>query len=358
MTLQFTAIMSPNFLLYGANGYTGNLIAHMASERGLRPIIAGRDAFEVERLARELNLDYRIFALDDAAAMDAALNEVTVVLHCAGPFSRTSKPMADGCLRTGTHYLDITGEATVIESLAARDAKAKEAGVMLLPCVGFDVVPSDCLAAHLKRRLPSATKLALAIKGMGRVSRGTATTMVENISRGGLVRRNGKLTSVPAAWKTRMIDYGRGPVQATTIPWGDVASAYYSTGIPNIEVYAAIPAKLRRMMKLSRSFGWLLGSGPVQRFLKKRIGNQPAGPDETEREKGKSFVWGEVQDDAGGRAVSRLRGPEGYKLTAMTSLAIVSRVLGGDVSPGFQTAAKAYGPDLIMEIEGVVREDL
>ena len=350
--------MSPNFLLYGANGYTGKLVARLAKERGLSPVLAGRDRASIEGLANELGFEHRVFPLDDAAALDAALGGATVVLHCAGPFSRTSKPMADACLRTKTHYLDITGEAAVIESLAARDREAQGAGVMLLPCVGFDVVPSDCLAAHLKRRLPAATRLALGIMGMGRVSRGTATTMVENIGRGGLVRREGKLTPVPAAWKTREIDFGRGPVEATTIPWGDVASAFYSTGIPNIEVYAAVPAKVRRMMKLTRAFGRLLASGVVQRFLKKRIGNQPPGPSDEERVKGKSFVWGEVEDDAGARAVSRLSGPEGYTLTALAALAIVGHVLGGKFSTGFQTPSKAYGPDLILEIEGVKREDV
>jgi short subunit dehydrogenase-like uncharacterized protein len=350
--------MPPNFLLYGANGYTGKLVARLAKERGLSPVLAGRDRASIEQLAQELGFEHRVFPLDDAAALDAALGEAAVVLHCAGPFSRTSKPMADACLRTKTHYLDITGEASVIESLAARDKEAKEAGVMLLPCVGFDVVPSDCLAAHLKRRLPTATRIALAIMGMGRVSRGTATTMVENINRGGLVRREGRLTPVPAAWKTREIDFGRGAVEATTIPWGDVASAYYSTGIRNIEVYAAIPAKVRRMMKLTRAFGWLLGTAPVQRFLKKRIKNQPPGPSEEERTKGKSFVWGEVEDEAGSRAVSRLSGPEGYTLTALTALRIVGHVTGGKFSAGFQTPSKAYGPDLILEIEGVKREDL
>ena len=350
--------MPPNFLVYGANGYTGKLVARLAKERGLSPVLAGRDRASVEQLAQELGFGSRVFPLDDAPALDAALGEVSVVLHCAGPFSRTSKPMADACLRTKRHYLDITGEASVIEALAARDREARAAGVMLLPCVGFDVVPSDCLAAHLKRRLPTATRLALAIMGLGRVSRGTATTMVENINRGGLVRREGRLTPVPAAWRTREIDFGRGPVEATTIPWGDVASAFYSTGIPNIEVYAAIPAKVRRMMKLTRPFGRLLGSAPVQRFLKRRIQSQPPGPNEEERVKGRSFVWGEVLDDEGKRAVSRLSGPEGYTLTALTSLAIVGHVLGGKFTAGFQTPSKAYGPDLILEIEGVKREDV
>ena len=350
--------MPENFLLYGANGYTGKLIARLSKERGLKPILAGRDKATIEQMATEHGLEHRIFTLDEPDAIAAALREVSVVLHCAGPFSRTSLPMADACLKTKTHYLDITGEASVIETLAARDKEAKAAGIMLLPCVGFDVVPSDCLAAHLKRRLPSAAHLTLGIQGMGRVSRGTATTMVENINRGGLIRRDGKLTGVPAAWKTRKIDFGRGEVEATTIPWGDVATAFYSTGIPNIEVYAAIPAKVRRMMKWTRPFGRLLGSAFVQRFLKKRIKAQPPGPNEEERERGKSFVWGEVKDDAGQKAVSRLRGPEGYTLTALTALAIVERVLGGQFSVGFQTPSKAYGADLILEIEGVTREDV
>lgn len=350
--------MSPDFLLYGAHGYTGELIARMARERGLRPLLAGRDPSKIEPIARSLGLEYRSFALDDAPACDAAAKSASVILHCAGPFSRTHGPMADACLRTRTHYLDITGEIAVFESLAARHAEAEAAGVMLLPGVGFDVVPSDCLAAHLKRRLPSATKLSLAIQGLGRISHGTATTMVENINRGGLVRRNGRLTPVPAAWKTREVDFGRGPTSATTIPWGDVATAFHSTGIPNIEVYAAIPASMRLMMKASRPLGPLLASAPVQSFLKNRIKAQPAGPSDAERARGASFIWGEVSDDEGRRKRSRLRGPEGYTLTALTALAIVERVLAGVAPAGFQTPSRAYGADFILGIEGVAREDL
>lgn len=350
--------MRQNFLLYGANGYTGRLVARLAAERNLRPVLAGRDRGAVETLGAQLGFETRVFALDDAAAIDAALAEVVAVLHCAGPFSRTSRPVADAALRTGAHYLDITGEIAVFESLAARDAEARAAGVMLLPGVGFDVVPSDCLAAHLKRRLPTASRLALAIKGTGRVSHGTATTMVENIHRGGMVRRGGRLTPVPAAWMTRKIDFGSGPEEATTIPWGDVATAFHSTGIPDVEVYAELPASARLAMKATRLLGPLLASEPAQRLLKSRIKAQPAGPSDEERERGRSYVWGEAADDAGRRAVSRLTGPEGYTLTAMTALAAVGRVLRGDAPAGFQTPSKAFGADFILEIEGVAREDL
>jgi len=349
---------SPNFLLYGANGYTGALIARLAVQRGLRPILAGRNPNKVELLSTELGLEYRGFTLEDRATVDEALADVAVVLHCAGPFSQTSQPMVAGCLRTKTHYLDITGEVAVFEAIAAQDAEAKAAGVMLLPGVGFDVVPSDCLAGHLKARLPSATWLALGFQAVGRMSRGTATTMVEAQHRGGLVRRGGVLTPVPVAWKTRIIDFGQGAVEATTIPWGDVSTAFYSTGILDIEVYAAFPASTRRAMVASRYLSWLLGLPAVQSFQKRLIQNQPPGPTATERAQGRSLLWGEVKDDSGKELVSRLQGPEGYTLTAMTATAIVEKVLAGQVAVGFQTPSLVYGADFILEIEGVMREDL
>jgi short subunit dehydrogenase-like uncharacterized protein len=162
---------------------------------------------------------------------------------------------------------------------------------------------------------------------------------------------------VPAAWRTRTIDFGRGPIKAMTIPWGDVATAYRSTGIPDIEVYVAAPPAQRFLAKAMRPFGWLLGSAPVQRYLKRRIQAGPPGPSDEERRHGWSLLWGEVADDAGRRVVSRLRGPEGYTLTVLTSLAVLGKVLGGQAPPGFQTPALAYGPDFVLEIPGVERTD-
>ncbi len=347
----------PRFLIYGANGYTGSLIARAAVARGHQPILAGRDAEALPMFGRELGLEHRVFGLGSQDAVAEGIRGVHVVLHCAGPFAHTSKPIADACLWTGAHYLDITGEAGVFEALAARTQEAKAAQVMLLPGVGFDVVPSDCLAAHLKRRLPSANWLALGFQTFGPVSRGTATTMAENIAEGGLVRRDGVMRSVPAAWKTRVIDFGVGPTKAITIPWGDVSTAFHSTGIPNIEVYTAAPLVLRLAARATRPLGWFLGSSIVQGFLKRRIKARPAGPSEEERTQGMSFLWGEAKDAAGQKVVSRLRGPEAYTMTVQAALAVVERVLAEEATPGFQTPSKVYGPDFVLGLENVVRED-
>jgi short subunit dehydrogenase-like uncharacterized protein len=259
-----------NFLIYGATGYTGELITRYAVERGLAPVIAGRNAAALGEIAKRYGLEHHIFALDETAKLDACLKDVTLVLHCAGPFSLTAEPMVKACLRTGTHYTDITGEIAVFEAMAARDAEAKQAGIMIMPGVGFDVVPSDCLARHLKNRLPSATHLALAFYGMGRLSHGTQATMTMNVGKGGAIRKDGKITSVPAAWKSREIDFGEVTRRAVTIPWGDVATAYYSTGIPNIEVFTVIPPANLRLLRASRYLRLADGDGTGSKIPSKK----------------------------------------------------------------------------------------
>jgi short subunit dehydrogenase-like uncharacterized protein len=256
----------PTALLYGAYGYTGELTTRFAKARGLRLILAGRDPARTAEVAQRWGMDHRVFGLDDPRALDEGLRGVDAVLHCAGPFARTSRPMVDACLRNRAHYLDITGEIDVFEACAARDEEAKRAEVMVMPGAGFDVVPSDCLAAHLKARLPDATHLALAFMGLGAVSHGTATTMIENLDRGGLVRRDGKLTKVPNGTLKRTIDYGFGRARPSmAIPWGDVSTAYYSTGIANIEVYIPAKASVRIGARALSALGPIIGARPVQK---------------------------------------------------------------------------------------------
>ncbi len=344
------------FLVYGSYGYTGELVVRYALEQGLRPVLAGRDAAKVKAQAEQHGLDHRAFSLDSPDTVAKGLEGMTAVIHCAGPFQFTARAMAEGCMRTGCHYLDITGEITVFELMAALGKKAAAAGVMLLPGAGFDVVPSDCLAAHLKRRMPDAIDLLLAFHGSGGLSHGTQLTMTINIPRGGAIRSGGKITPVPAAWQVRDIDFGECTQTCMTIPWGDVSTAYYSTGIPDIQVYMAAPPELRKAAVASRYLGKLMGWGPVQKFLQSKI--KPGGPSDSARAKGYSLLWGEVSNEAGEIATSRLKTPEGYTLTALTALLIVQRVLNGHAPVGFQTPSLAYGPDLIMEIPGVTRTDV
>lgn len=347
-----------DFLLYGATGYTGELIARRAVAHGLRPLLAGRSGDLLERLASELGLAHRVAAVKNSAALEQAIGDLPLVLNCAGPFSRTAEAVAAACLRRRAHYLDITGEIGVFEAMAARGAAAERDGVMLLPGVGFDVVPSDCLAAYVAQQLPGATSLTIAIQGSGGLSRGTAITALEGFRDGkgsGAVRKNGRIVRVPPAWKTRRVNFGAGPVLVTTMPWGDVATAYYSTGIQDVEVYMAIPALVRRVMTYGRFLLPIVASSPVRRWLTARVRSGPAGPSPEHRARGESRFFAEARDAAGNTARATLRAPEGYELTVRAALECVSRALRGDVRAGFHTPSMAYGPDLVLGIEGVQR---
>ena len=346
-------------LIYGSTGYTGRLIVAEALRRGLRPTLAGRNALAVRTQAQPLGVEWRDARIDDPVALDAALAGATVVLHCAGPFAHTWRAMADACVRRGVHYLDITGEIAVFEGLARRDAEARTAGIMLLPGVGFDVVPSDCLAAHLARRLPNAVHLSLGFRALGGASRGTLTTMVENLGMPGAIRRDGKIVTVPQAWRSGRIYFGDGKLRdASTSPWGDISTAFHSTGIPNIEVYVSMRPALRRAAILSRWLGPALRSRIVRQMLTAWVRRRAPGPSEGARERGASLLWGEAVASNGARAQARLRGASGYVLTAQTAVHLAMKALAGAAPSGFQTPSRAYGPDVILEIPGVVRTDV
>jgi short subunit dehydrogenase-like uncharacterized protein len=351
--------MDKTFLLYGSYGYTGALIAELAVQRGQRPLLAGRDEAKLRAQAQALGLEYRAFPLKDQIALESALREVSAVLHCAGPFYRTYKPMSTACLNTGRHYLDITGEITVFEERARCDEEARRAGVTLLPGVGFDVVPSDCLAAHLKRTLPTANELTIAICTLGGgMSRGTALTALEQLASKAAVRRKGKLKLVPLAWKTRQIDFGPRTLTVMGVGWGDVSTAYHSTRIPNIETYLAYPRRTIRLMRLARPILWLAHIPPMSILTKRAILKRVTGPSAEARQAGHSYVWGQVQDEKGWRSTARLETPEAYALTAQTALRAVEKVMAGEAQPGYQTPSRAFGPDFILEFEGVRREDI
>lgn len=342
-------------IIYGSYGFTGELVVAEAVARGHKPLLAGRDATRLKAQAARHGLPFRAVGLDDPAALQDLLKDQPVVLHCAGPFAHTAKPMVEACLATGTHYLDITGEIAVFEAIAALDGAAREAGVVLLPGVGFDVVPSDSLAAWLKQRLPSAVSLSLAIRGGGRLSHGTASTMAENAGSGGAVRRGGKITRVGAGWRTREVDFGDGPQLAATIPWGDVSTAWYTTGIPDITVYAAMDRRTVRALKASNWLAPLLRTGPVRRYLRRKVDAAPAGPSAATRERTTSVVWGEAADVEGNVVSGVISGPNGYTLTALTSVRIAEVVGGDSLRPGFHTPAGALGPDFVLSVPGVHR---
>lgn len=306
-------------------------------------------------LAGALGFEARAFPLDEPAALRAGLEDVSVVLHCAGPFVHTSRPMVDACLAAGAHYLDITGEIDVYEAAYARDAEAAAAGVGLVPGVGFDVVPSDALAARLAAALPGARSLDLAFTtDRGHASRGTLVTMIERMPASGAVRREGDLVAVPLAWRSEELDFphlGRRTVM--TIPWGDLASAWRTTGIPNLTTSVGTPPRTVRRLRRLRPLLPLVGLRPVKRLLQAIVRRRVVGPDEATRRSARAYLCGRVRDDSGRTVTGSLSVPEGYAFTATAAVEAARRTLAGELRPGATTPTLAFGVEWVDGLAGV-----
>ena len=348
---------APRWLIYGAYGYTGELIAAEALARGHRPTLAGRSAEKLAPLGERLGLPFVAAALDDAPGLRRAIEGHALVLHCAGPFVHTSLPMLRACLDAGAHYLDITGEIPVFEQSFAHDAEARERRVTVLSGVGFDVVPTDCLARHVVDRLPGATSLELAISSEGPPSAGTLKSTIESLPKGGFVRREGRLVRWPMGKGARKIRFSNGEKWALPIPWGDLSTAFRTTGVPNITTFLSMPRRDVRFLSVAgRALPLLFRPAPIRRFVNARLERKVKGPDEAVRQSATSRVWARASD-GDRRAEAWLDTAEGYAFTALSAVRCVEKTLELGLT-GALTPAKAFGADFVLGIPGTHRTDL
>jgi short subunit dehydrogenase-like uncharacterized protein len=352
------------WMIYGAYGYTGVLVAEEAVRRGHRPLLAGRSAEKLAPLASRLGLESVVLDLSDGAAMARALEKVALVFHAAGPFVDTSDAMIRACLETGTSYVDITGELSVFHNTFTYDDAAKKKNVVLMSGVGFDVVPTDCMARYLSEKVPGATELEIAIAGLGKFSAGTAKSMFDGMIVGGQARRDGKLVSIPIGRDVRRVRFADKERSVMAIPWGDLETAYRTTGIPNITTYMALP---KNMISASQST-WriqdalapltrkVLAAAPVKRAVVRFLEAKVAGPDEKARARGGSQIWAKVTDARGRSAEAWLESIDGYAFTAVAGVRSVEKIFAHGPA-GALTPALAFGADFALEIEGTRRHD-
>ncbi len=346
------------FLLYGANGYSGKLIARFAARYKLRPILAGRNAAALEKLSLETGHPFRIADVNDTAQLHQIMQDVQMVVNAAGPFDRTARQIIEACLALKKHYIDLNGDAAVFEMIQSYHDRAIAAGIMIMPGAGFDVVPTDCLALFLAQQMPGAISLeiAFAIKG-STLSHGTAITTTERLGLPGAIRKDGKITEEPVGKRAMEVDFTPWNEKAfvMSIPWGDVSTAWYSTGIPNIITYTAVSRATWWLLKGQVAFNWLLRTRFMRQQIMRLINKRSEGPDDRQRDKAVSLIRATVKDKIGNSLTAFLRCPEAYSLTADASLLIAQKVLSGIFRSGYQTPASAYGSELVMEIKDVER---
>jgi short subunit dehydrogenase-like uncharacterized protein len=345
-------------LIYGGTGYTGRLIAEHARNTRCSPVIAGRTAPRVHALATELGIPGRVVAVDDRHALDDALGDACVLINAASPFEQTTPPLIEACLRTQTHYLDITGELPVFRAAFGYNVAARKRGIMIMPGVGLGIVASDCLAMHVAARLPNAKYLRVALLRPESFSRGSFRSVLGLSNSRVTIRRNGRLIAVPAGRLQRAFDYGEGERESVAVSWADVFTAYYSTGIRNIEAYFEADLTSRTLYQLGAGVADTLRLAPVQRWLNVATRAWPEGPSPRQRQMERCVIVAEAEDSWRRRSSARLETPDGYSFTAEAATTIARHITRGDFLPGFQTPAKVYGADFVLGLKGARRVEL
>jgi short subunit dehydrogenase-like uncharacterized protein len=345
-------------LIYGANGYSGALAAEEALRRGHRPTLAGRSIDKLTPIASRLNLPAKAFSLDDPAQVARAIEGFDVVYHAAGPFVFTSLPMIRGCLEAGVSYVDITGEIPVFESTYSQHEAALEKKVCLMSGVGFDVIPTDCLALYVKQHIEDAIDLEIAFAAIGAPSAGTAKSALELLPRGNMRRQNGVLVPLPMGAFSRTIRFSDKPRTVMAIPWGDLVTAYRSTGIPNITTYISQPPNI---VKGTAMFGAALARAmayePLRRATQRFLERSVKGPEEAERAKGRSFIWARAANAKGQFKEAWLETIEGYRFTAIGGLLACEGIAANRSLIGALTPAQAFGPDFVLSVPDTRRYD-
>lgn len=346
-------------MIYGATGYTGRLIVQEAVARGHKPILAGRNAESLRALAAPHGLETCAVNLDDSATLNRAVADVDLVLHCAGPFTATSKPMLRACLSGKTHYLDITGELRVFENVFLFDQPAREQKIALIPGVGFDVIPTNCLAQYVADAIkdPVELEIAIATRAFGSPTAGTSQSMMELIAEGGVERRDGRLASLPLGQGVKRVQFPYGERDVMAIPWGDLSTSYRSTRIPNITTYFRYDPGSARLIRM---FGFIaqgiISITPIRRMVQAYIDRTAKGPSEQARETGRAYLWARAADLYGNSKEAWMETIEAYEFTKLATVRAVERVL--ETQPvGALAPAQAFGADFALEISGTRRMD-
>ena len=356
-----TTAISSKWMIYGATGYTGKLIAEEAVRRGHHPIIAGRDAEKVSHLAHQMGLEWTAFGINDNETLCRNVEGVDLVLNTASPFAETGSPLMDACISARCHYLDISNEISLLQQAQTRQQRALAQQIAIIPGVGFGTVASNSLASYVCKQVADPVSLEIAISPyVAHKSVGATRSTLETIARGGYVRRNSIVVATPFGAGARMVRFGDGDRCVVPVPSGDLQAAAMATGVANITVYVTSPFSpvLARLVLpyVQKLLSWERLRQRLVRVAEQRILKTTTKSHRDAKEAtGHSWLWARAANDSGRYAESWLQTGEGYAFTASTAILAVEWVLRS-LPTGVFTAA-TFGDDFVLQVPGVRRYD-
>jgi short subunit dehydrogenase-like uncharacterized protein len=337
-------VQTVTIVLYGATGYTGRLVTDELARRGLDHVLSGRDETKLAALGSAAPI--KAAALDDHQALRDLLDGASAVINCAGPFTLAGDALARAAIATGTHYVDSTGEQSFIQMIFERHGPAAErAGVALLPALGFDYAPGDCIAGLAAAGLEPLEQLTLAyaVEGFG-MSRGTLKSGLEMMKGGDVIYENERWRPAPRGVVKASFSFpapiGRQPM--ARYPSGETITVPHHTRTKNVTSLLTLstvaPKPLAPVMPYAMPAAAPLLRTPLCGLLHRAVGLLPEGPKEQDRRAATFTIVARAEGTAGKRQ-GIVRGSDVYGLTAVTL------VTGAELlsAPGYDRAG-AMGP--------------
>jgi short subunit dehydrogenase-like uncharacterized protein len=353
-------VQTVTIVLYGATGYTGRLVTEELARRGLDHVLSGRDP---DKLARLRGAPVRAARLDDDRALRELLEGASVVINCAGPFTLAGDALVRAAIATRTHYVDSTGEQAFIRMVFDRHGgTAERAGVALLPALGFDYAPGDCIARLAGAAIEPLDELVLAyaMEGFG-MTRGTLKSALEGMAGSEVVYEEESWRAAPGGIYKARFDFPEpiGRQAMSRFPSGEVITVPHHTRTRKVtsllttSTAAPFAAAAPLLPYTLPALGLALRT-PVRGLLNRAIGLLPEGPKEEARRAAEFTVVAVARGRDGRERRGVLRGSDVYGTTAVTLTHAAELVS----APGFDRAgalgaAAAFDPAAFLNHLGV-----
>ena len=345
--------MAGRIVVFGATGYTGELTARALVKRGARPLLAGRDADRVARLAAELGgLESTVADVDRPGSVRALVERGDVLVTTVGPYLRFGEPALDAAVDGGAHYFDATGEGPFIRRVFDEyGARAQRADCALLTAFGYDFVPGNLAGALALREAADGGRRATRVEIFyvttgGGPSGGTMASGISVMLRPGFAFRHGRLTDERQGARVAAYRWGARSGAGMSISGSEHFSLpRLHRELRDVGVYLGVPgAQTWQLQAASAAVAPAQMIEPLGRMVERAwsmVGRgSTGGPSESARRRARAGVLARALDESGDRlAEVRLEGGDPYEFTAAILAWGATRAAEGELR-----ASGALGP--------------
>lgn len=305
--------------LTGATGFTGRLTARALLDRGITPVLVGRDRAKLEALARELGAAVELRVVDPLTPQTTAdaLADARVVVATAGPFVTAGEPALAYAARHGRRYVDCTGEQPFVRLAMTRyQATAEASGACLVPSCGFESALGDWAASLAAQALGDAEldaiEVVYATRGFGTTA-GTRESALRVAAGEGVSRVEGRLVPERPASRWRSVELDGRTRRAGSFPGIEALVVARHVRVRDVRSYMVMGRRTERVAKLALPL--LRRMAPLVMPFAEQLARRGGSPVETSRTGARFAVFAEARR-GGDLARAEITGTDPYGLTA------------------------------------------